>query len=236
MTNRALRLLELLGEDESITREEFYEYKFDVKYSRKSIASEIVDDIMALPPSDDPIVQEAVEIIDKWDFSVDKKNMNAAMAITVLTPIGMARMLERKEPNLQKTLHEMAHKLHKAHGRLDVPWEKVNRLRHGSVDLGLSGGPDALRAIYSEGPGEDGCLTATAGDSYIIIVEWDEDGAVHSESIHQFGSATKDEDSPHYADQAPLFAECKMKPVWLDEQEIRQHLEREYRPGEEVNR
>ena len=55
---------------------------------------------------------------------------------------------------------------------------------------------------------------------------------MRSRSIHQFGSATLDERSKHYADQAPLFAEQRLKPVWLDEAEIRAHLEREYRPGE----
>lgn len=66
------------------------------------------------------------------------------------------------------------------------------------------------------------------------MVTWDKDGVVHSRSIHQYGSATLDKSSPHYADQAPLFAKCELKPVWRDESEIRQHLEREYRPGEEL--
>jgi len=37
-----------------------------------------------------------------------------------------------------------------------------------------------------------------------------------------------------YADQSPLFARRQLKPVWFDEAEIRANLEREYRPGEEV--
>ena len=58
-----------------------------------------------------------------------------------------------------------------------------------------------------------------------------QDGKGQRESIHQFGSATLDAASPHYADQAPLYQREEMKPVWLDEAEVRQHLEREYRPG-----
>jgi len=45
-------------------------------------------------------------------------------------------------------------------------------------------------------------------------------------------SATLDPASPHYADQSPLFARGELKPVWLDESEIRAHLSREYQPGE----
>jgi penicillin amidase/acyl-homoserine-lactone acylase len=79
-----------------------------------------------------------------------------------------------------------------------------------------------------------GTFTATGGDCYILMVEWDEQGAVHSESIHQFGAAVIDEMSPHYADQAPLFANEEMKPVLLTEEAVRAHLAREYRPGDFV--
>jgi acyl-homoserine lactone acylase PvdQ len=41
------------------------------------------------------------------------------------------------------------------------------------------------------------------------------------------------EDSPHYADQAPLMAARQLKPVWFDEADIRNNLEREYIPGDE---
>jgi penicillin amidase/acyl-homoserine-lactone acylase len=99
------------------------------------------------------------------------------------------------------------------------------------MDIGIDGAPDLLRAVYSEAA-PDGRRRGVAGDSYVLIAEWDKDGRVRSKSIHQFGSATKDERSPHFADQAALFARCGFKPVWLDEADIRAHLEREYRPGD----
>jgi penicillin amidase/acyl-homoserine-lactone acylase len=66
-----------------------------------------------------------------------------------------------------------------------------------------------------------------------MLVRWDAQGGVESYSIHQYGSATLDADSPHYADQAYLFVRRELKPVWLDEADIREHLEREYVPGQE---
>ena len=82
---------------------------------------------------------------------------------------------------------------------------------------------------------EDGRVVGKAGDCYVLLVEWGEDG-VRSRSIHQYGSATLDERSRHYADQAPLFVQRELKPVWMDLADIRAHLEREYRPGEEIVR
>ncbi len=232
MTNRALRALELLGGDESITKEEFYTYKFDMKYSEKSAVAEVARQILALPPSDDPVVREAVELIRAWDFSTDPENTSAAIALTVLEPLVRAR--HRKESDVMAMLTKKAHRLKEVYGQLDVPWRKVNRLRRGAVDVGLGGGPDILHAVYGRGFDRDGRLTGVAGDCYVLIVEWDKDGNVSSESIHQYGSATLDESSPHYADQVPLFIDCKMKPVWFDEADIRAHLEREYRPGKEL--
>jgi penicillin amidase/acyl-homoserine-lactone acylase len=137
---------------------------------------------------------------------------------------------EAPTPVLVQRLSAAARLLQDHFGRIDVPWQDVLRLRHGTVDIGLSGGPDLLHAVYGR-PGSDGRIAGVAGDSYILLVEWDGQGRVSSRSIQPYGSATLDGRSPHYADQAPLFAAGRLKPVWMDETEIRAHLEREYRPG-----
>jgi acyl-homoserine lactone acylase PvdQ len=82
-----------------------------------------------------------------------------------------------------------------------------------------------------EGLDENGEVYGRAGDCLVLLATWDKDGNVHSRSIHQYGSATSRPDSPHYADQVPLFVKRETKPVWMDEEDIRANLEREYRPG-----
>jgi acyl-homoserine lactone acylase PvdQ len=79
----------------------------------------------------------------------------------------------------------------------------------------------------------DARIAADAGDGLMFFVEFDEAG-VSSRSLHQYGSATSRPKSPHYADQVPLFVSHETKPVWFDEAAIREHLAREYRPGEEL--
>jgi penicillin amidase/acyl-homoserine-lactone acylase len=231
MTNRALRALELFGADDSITEEEFYAYKYDVSYSKNSQAAELLRKILDAPRSDDPVVNEAVNVLHAWDLRTDLENRAAAIAVLTMEPVVRAELFGGLAPDLIATLKEKAHLLKDAYGRIDVPWGEVNRIRRGTVDVGTSGAPDVLHAIY--GAWQNGKLIGYDGDSYILIASWDRDGKVSSRSIHQFGSATLDEKSPHYADQLPLFVACKTKPVWLDEAEIRAHLEREYRPGEE---
>ncbi|MDP6936848.1 MAG: hypothetical protein QGF36_05390 [Candidatus Marinimicrobia bacterium] len=64
------------------------------------------------------------------------------------------------------------------------------------------------------------------------MVEWTQDGNVHSKSIHQYGSNTQDESSIHYADQAALFTKRRLKPVWRSLSSIRSNLEKVYSPGD----
>lgn len=236
MTNRSLRAHELLGSDESITFEELVEYKFDTRYSKNSKMARLVGRVLALRPTEDPLLDEALHELAEWDFDTGVDNRQAALGV-----LAFGHFIEsgdnEDEPSdedLLDDVSEAAETLRQHHGSVSVPWGDINRLRHGEVDLPIGGAPDVLRAVYGELQ-DDGRLKGVAGDSYILVVAWDAEGTVRSESIHQFGSATKDESSPHFTDQAEIFVEPGLKPVWMDEDEIRRELERKYRPGEPEN-
>ncbi|MCL6580939.1 MAG: acylase [Firmicutes bacterium] len=250
LTNRALRALELFGSDPAITPEEFRTYKYDMAYSTRSVMAELVGRLTALTPAEveelrasaevrederlsaflaGPDFPRALEVFRAWDFRTDPQNRGAALAVLTVQPVG--RREEVSTVELLRSLAEAVRVLTEHHGRLDPEWGEVNRLRRGKVDLPLGGGPDCLRNIAGRLQ-PDGRIRANIGDSYVMLVTWERDGTVSAVSIHQYGSATLDPDSPHYADQAPLFARLEMKPVWMDEADIRANLEREYRPGE----
>jgi penicillin amidase/acyl-homoserine-lactone acylase len=99
------------------------------------------------------------------------------------------------------------------------------------VDVPLDGSADVLRAVSGDYD-DDGRIVADKGDTFILLVEWDAEGRLHSESIHQFGSATSRPESPHYDDQAPLFAEMQFKPVHFEEEDLAAHTSARYRPCE----
>ena len=64
----------------------------------------------------------------------------------------------------------------------------------------------------------------------VALPDWRPDGSVESYSVHQFGSATIRENSPHYDDQSEMFAAMQLKPVWFDLPHITANLEVEYTP------
>ncbi len=236
MTNRGLRAIELFGADESITYDEFKAYKYDMRYSEDSYLGKSLDAFLASPLasedalSDKPLMAEAVALLKDYDLGVEPENTGAALAVLVGRD-GFRSGGDHAEPEaFAELVEKYAGALKAAYGQIDVPWSTVNRLQRGDVDLGVGGGPDVLHAIYGRLTEDNAKSIGTTGDSYVLLVRWDADGTVHSESIHQFGSATLDEASPHYADQAELFVKRELKPVWMEEAEIRKHLEREYRP------
>jgi penicillin amidase/acyl-homoserine-lactone acylase len=231
LTNRALRLQELLGADSAISREDVDRIKMDAAYSRRSSLAKRLATLLAGPPPLSPVLQEALQAVGRWDLRADASDPHAALAILTLRPRFDNRPPPVDRSDLLTALEHAADRLETTFGRTDVPWGEVLRLRRGRLDLPLAGGPDALRAVYSR-PAADGRLEGFAGDCFVMHVEWDPAGTVRSRSIHQFGSATLDPHSPHFADQAPLFARQEWKPVRLEEADLRAHLVREYRPGQ----
>jgi acyl-homoserine-lactone acylase len=232
MTNRALRAMELLGNDESITQEEFLAYKWDMKYADDSIVAKSIESLKDVSGVDDPLVKEALNLLFEWDLECGPDSEAASIAVLTLQPLFNGYDTPPPVDKIMERLTEVVHGLKREHGSVAVPWSEVNRLRRGDLDIGIGGGPDILHAVYGNLE-EDLTYTARAGDTYVLIAEWDEDGNVHSSSVHQFGSATLDESSPHYNDQARLLAQRKLKPVWMDEKDIRANLKAEYRPGED---
>lgn len=227
MTNRAVRLLELFGADGSISRDELDAIKMDKGYSRRSWVGAWMSALLAVR---DPKLRAAQDVLRTWDWTLDGVGQADSLA-AVCIGIG-AREAYRGEPmpDAADALREATGFLTEHHGRLDPPYPSLLRVVRGKVDLPVTGGPDAVRAVYWHRDEATGRLIGYTGDSYIMMVEWDRDGRPSSRSVHQFGAASTRPGSPHYADQAPLFVRQQYKPVWFDEAALRPHVAREYRP------
>jgi acyl-homoserine lactone acylase PvdQ len=235
-TNRSLRSRDLLSMDEDLTFEELAAIKWDMTYHPDSVVGKLAGRLPELIDGQD--LAAAVHLVAEWDREADPDDPVTALMITTVAELldqgvdlNASQMGEAEVTNaeLRTAFAAAVASLQEHFGRIDPPWSEVNRLVRGDVDLGLGGGPDLLHAVYGELV--DGRFEGVAGDGYVMQVAFLADGTIVSKSVHQFGSATLDEESPHFADQAPLFVERRLKPVWYDEADILANLEREYRPG-----
>jgi len=231
MTNRAWRAMETYGADPRITAEAFHAYKYDLVYSVHSNEARVFAEVLAVYPGKDADLRQAHDILQHWDRRTDVANRGAALAILTIEPLIRERLDGKTPQRPADALREAIQTLKTHFGRIDPEWGEVNRLRRGPLNLAIDGGPDIFRGVYGE-PQPDGTLTAVAGDTFIMFVAWDKAGKLTSESIHQFGSATLDAKSPHYADQSRLFVAMKTKAVLFTEAQLAGHIEADYRPGE----
>lgn len=230
MTNRAVRAVETYGQDTSITGDEFRAYKYDLAYSTIATVMKEIAQIEKVNPGADADLKQAQAILAAWDRRTDQHNRGAALAVLMEMRVSQTRLSAKPLGSLA-ALEEAIANLKKHFGRLDPEWGEVNRFVRGKINAPVDGGPDVYRAVTSELQ-PNGTLKAVHGDTLIMFVTWDKDGRLSADSVHQFGAATLDQNSPHYADQVPLFLAMKTKPVLFTEDQLKDHIEADYRPAD----
>jgi acyl-homoserine-lactone acylase len=117
------------------------------------------------------------------------------------------------------------------HGRWDVAWGDVHRVRRGSVDVpvgGCSGAMGCFR-VLTFARDADGKLAANGGDGWVLAVEF---GPVpRAYSVLAYGES-QDPASPWHADQAAMFAQGRLKRVAFTAADVNAQAVARYRPGE----
>ena len=209
MTNRANRGLELFSETEYVSEKKFKNIKFDNSYSKNSRAYKYLEQIFEINFEEKDLI-DAQRILKDWDLKTDFNNRSAALGVCTISPEWLAEQGQRSPPPVETVFRECVDQMNKIYGRLDPLWSERNFLVRGDKKISVQGGPDTLRAIYGRQQ-KEGYLKAQGGDGLYIYVEWDKNGNLKSESIHQYGSATQDSVSPHFDDQMDLYAAEKLK-------------------------
>lgn len=229
-TNRSLRIIELMDGKTPLGRDALLALKFDNGYAQKSLAANVVREILAHDWSGDKRLQAAADHLAAWDFQSGADSRHAALGVLSTLKAVTQKYTGEIAPKPIEAFRLSVNYLHKHYGRIDPTWGEVNRIVRGDMNIPISGAPDVLRAIYPLTVRPDGQLHANAGDTWIGLVEWDKDGKVSADIVHQFGSASTRPKSAHYSDQIQLFADQKWRKALIERSEVEASATRTYRP------
>jgi acyl-homoserine-lactone acylase len=119
------------------------------------------------------------------------------------------------------------------HGRWDVAWGEVHRVRRGAVDVPVGGCSGVLGCFRVLGFGRDpdGKLAANTGDGWVLAVEFSDTPRAYS--VLAYGQSPNPE-SPWHSDQAAMFARGEMKKITTRDVDAQAVLR--YRPGRKSRR
>lgn len=113
------------------------------------------------------------------------------------------------------------------HGRLDIPWGEVHRIRRGPHDLparGSSGGLGSFHVNNFGPPGDDHTREVTFGETFAAIIAWGPDG-LRANLRLSYGNASQP-GSPHAHDQIPHLADRTFRELQRDRAHLEAHATR----------
>ena len=245
--------MRILGANPAFTFEQWARAAFD---THVITADEVLPQWLekTRPGADDPkraMVEGALGELSKWNHE------SSADSVATTLFVNWHHAMERKQESpevLLASLKEVLDQLNAQHGRWQVPYGEISRLQRntnpgdsplwpptfnaGAKSLPVAGVSGYDGAVFTVNAvpfqiGQNKQRLGVHGASYVSVVEFGP--KTQARSVVTFG-ASGDVNSPHYFDQAQLYAKGEFKQSWFTLEGVKQNAESAYHPGEEKQR
>lgn len=205
----------------------------------------------------DPSVSEEIELLRNWDFKTGVESKATSLAHFY----GMMLYQEGEIPKELKgperfeffgtgmpmgerlgTFQLAIEEMKKRYGTSIIPWGEINRFQRTSGDIDASFNDDApsipvafttarwghLAAYGMRGNHEVSKIYGTRGNSFVAAVEFGE--KLKAKTILA-GGQSSDPASPHFDDQAEMYANGEFKEAAFYREDVEARAEENYKPG-----
>lgn len=243
----------ILANNKDFSFEAWAKYAFDTTIlEAESRIPEVVDEwkkLLEKEPERAEKIREVVELLGDWDCVSTVHSV--PMTLTAMTFERVLPMVRRGDifnyPRI-RALEAAIADLEEKFGTWKVAWGEINRLQriHGSQinmlgagefsdelpSLPVAGAPGPLGVVFNfytlpqEGQKR---RYGVAGHSFVGVVELSD--KVQAKTVLQFGNSG-DPKSPHWFDQAELYATGQFKPSWYERTDFEANSLVSYHPGE----
>lgn len=232
----------LLNREQPFTFEDWCAVPFDRRVFRARAWIKILDlEVEAMGQRDSVRVRDLVEPMAElhaWDGVVSAGSIASTLFLMTYQNLGDTPPIGSLLVSaLERTIRE----LRTTHATWRVAWGQVNRHQR------ARGNPPRYSDQRKSWPVEGGHASSGLswsfrakpapgtlrryghhGNSYVAAIEVSDPPRIRS--IVPFGSS-RDPDSQHFQDQAPLFARGELKQAWFTRSDVQSHAQRSYSPG-----
>ncbi|WP_032097319.1 MULTISPECIES: penicillin acylase family protein [unclassified Alteromonas] len=185
-------------------------------------------------------VPTSVAVYWATDFMKSVRNKARSAGLSVYTYMESAASHEERLMSLSAAVN----KLKADFGSWQTPWGEINRFQRispnirqhfdddaPSLPVGFASGRWGALAAFGQnyGQGETKRIYGTRGNSFVAAVEFGE--KLKAKAITA-GGLSNDPSSPHYNDQAAVYASGKLRDVYFYDEDISANAEETYRPGQ----
>ena len=237
--NRSIRLIELIESYDKVSYDDFKDIKYDnsfpSKFSYNFMDINLIDEI-ELDTNHE--LFEIVNEIQNWNRKTDIESIGAGLYGVLYYHLiynyaDQIRKLTSEDKPVSKEIilsavSDIKPYLIEHFGKVKITLGEFQKLVRGDKELPIWGLPDVITAMSSR-PYKDGKHKVFAGESYIGLVRFTDEGPV-MESIISFGNSD-DPSSDHYTDQMEMYSKFQTKKMTFDKEEIYAKAKSIYNPN-----